>query len=82
VAEHRADFEHKRARCDKLIAETLVFNKVAMSAPASALNRCSPYELLRARGWVLQPAPTPRYELGVCEDGNEQALREFMGRNG
>ena len=32
VAEHRADFERERNRCDRLIAETLVLNKVAMSA--------------------------------------------------
>ena len=36
VAEHRADFEHERDRCDKLIAETLALNKVAMSAREAA----------------------------------------------
>jgi hypothetical protein len=36
VAEHRADFERERDRCDKLIAETLVMNKVAMSARENA----------------------------------------------
>jgi hypothetical protein len=36
VAGHRADFEHERARCDKLIAETLALNKVAMSARETA----------------------------------------------
>src|SRR6478735_10503930 len=36
VAEHRADFEHERDRCDRLIAETLVLNKVAMSAREAA----------------------------------------------
>jgi hypothetical protein len=36
VAEHRADFEHERERCDKLIAETLALNKVAMSARETA----------------------------------------------
>jgi hypothetical protein len=36
VAAHRADFERERDRCDKLIAETLVLNKVAMSARENA----------------------------------------------
>jgi hypothetical protein len=36
VAEHRADFEYERDRCDRLIAETLVLNKVAMSAREAA----------------------------------------------
>src|SRR5262249_5072902 len=36
VAAHRADFERERNRCDKLIAETLVLNNVAMSARENA----------------------------------------------
>jgi hypothetical protein len=36
AAEHRADFERERDRCDRLIAETLVLNKVAMSARENA----------------------------------------------
>jgi hypothetical protein len=36
VAGHRADFERERDRCDRLIAETLVLNKVAMSARENA----------------------------------------------
>jgi hypothetical protein len=36
VAEHRADFERERDRCDKLMAETLVLTKVAMSARENA----------------------------------------------
>src|SRR5262249_29489835 len=36
VAAHRVDFERERNRCDKLIAETLVLNKVAMSARENA----------------------------------------------
>ena len=36
VAEHRADFERERDRCDRLIAETLALNKVAMSARENA----------------------------------------------
>ena len=36
VAAHRGDFERERDRCDKLIAETLVLNKVAMSARENA----------------------------------------------
>ena len=34
VAGHRSDFERERDRCDKLLAETLVLTKVAMSARA------------------------------------------------
>ena len=36
VVEHRADFERERDRCDKLMAETLVLTKVAMSARENA----------------------------------------------
>ena len=36
AAGHRADFEHERDRCDKLMAETLVLTKVAMSARENA----------------------------------------------
>jgi hypothetical protein len=36
VAGHRADFERERDGCDRLIAETLVLNKVAMSARENA----------------------------------------------
>jgi len=36
VAAHRVDFERERNRCDKLIAETLVLNKVAMPARENA----------------------------------------------
>jgi hypothetical protein len=36
VTKHRADFEYERDRCDRLIAETLVLNKVAMSARETA----------------------------------------------
>ena len=36
VAGHRSDFERERDRCDKLLAETLVLTKVAMSASENA----------------------------------------------
>jgi hypothetical protein len=36
VAEHRANLEHERGRCDRLIAETLALNKVKMSARETA----------------------------------------------
>jgi hypothetical protein len=36
AAGHRADFERERDRCDKLMAETLVLTKVAMSARENA----------------------------------------------
>ena len=36
VVEQRADFERERDRCDKLMAETLVLTKVAMSARENA----------------------------------------------
>ena len=36
VTAHRADFERERDRCDRLIAETLVLNKVVMSARENA----------------------------------------------
>ncbi len=36
VVENRADFERERDRCDKLMAETLVLTKVAMSARENA----------------------------------------------
>ena len=36
VAGHRSDFERERDRCDKLLAETLVLTKVAMSARENA----------------------------------------------
>jgi hypothetical protein len=38
VAGHRADFERERDRCDRLIAETLALNKVAMSAREAAVR--------------------------------------------
>jgi hypothetical protein len=34
--EHRANFEHERDRCDRLLAETLALNKIAMSARETA----------------------------------------------
>ena len=36
VAGHRSDFERERDRCDKLLAETSVLTKVAMSARENA----------------------------------------------
>jgi hypothetical protein len=36
VAEHRADFERERDRCDKLMTETLALTKVAMAARENA----------------------------------------------
>jgi hypothetical protein len=58
VAAHRADFERERDRCDKLIAETLVLNKVAISARENAARLEGELSARRGRRrWVQFFAP-------------------------
>ena len=49
VAEHRADFERERDRCDTLMAETLALTKVAMSAREKAARLDGELSAARAR---------------------------------
>ena len=51
VAGHRADFERERDRCDKLMAETLVLTKVAMSARENAARLEGEVSAHRGRRW-------------------------------
>ena len=51
VVGHRADFERERDRCDKLLAETLVLNKVAMSARENAARLEGEASGRRNRHW-------------------------------
>jgi hypothetical protein len=51
VAGHRADFERERDRCDKLMAETLVLTKVAMSARENAARLEGEVSARRDRRW-------------------------------
>ena len=51
VAGHRADFERERDRCDKLMAETLVLTKVAMSARENAARLEGEVSARRGRRW-------------------------------
>ena len=51
VAGHRADFERERDRCDKLMAETLVLTKVAMSARENAARLEGEMSARRGRRW-------------------------------
>jgi hypothetical protein len=51
VAENRADFERERDRCDKLMAETLVLTKVAMSARENAARLEGEVSARRRRRW-------------------------------
>ena len=51
VVERRADFERERDRCDKLMAETLVLTKVAMSARENAARLEGEVWARRARRW-------------------------------
>ena len=51
VVEHRADFERERDRCDKLMAETLVLTKVAMSARENAARLEGEVSARRGRRW-------------------------------
>jgi hypothetical protein len=58
VAEHRADFERERDRCDKLMAETLVLTKVAMSARENAARLEGEVSARRGRrlwAWLVAP---------------------------
>ena len=66
VAAHRADFEHERSRCDKLIAETLVLNKVAMSAreTAARLEGEASGRRNQQRWWERLVTPGRRQRLG------------------
>ena len=58
VAGHRADFERERDRCDKLMAETLVLAKVAMSARENAARLEGEVAARRGRRfWVRLVAP-------------------------
>jgi hypothetical protein len=64
VAAHRTDFERERDRCDKLIAETLVLNKVAMAARENAARLEGEKSARRGRRWwgrlVAPRRPTGR----------------------
>jgi hypothetical protein len=51
VVEHRADFERERDRCDKLMAETLVLTKVAMSARENAARLAGELAARQVRPW-------------------------------
>ena len=51
VVEHRADFERERDRCDKLMTETLVLTKVAMSARENAARLEGEVSASRGRRW-------------------------------
>ena len=51
VAGHRSDFERERDRCDKLLAETLVLTKVAMSARENAARLEGEVSARRGRRW-------------------------------
>jgi chromosome segregation ATPase len=64
VAEHRADFERERDRCDKLIAETLVLNKVAMSARENAARLEGEVSARRGRRRWWGRLVTPRHARG------------------
>jgi hypothetical protein len=61
---HRADFERERDRCDRLIAETLVLNKIAMSARENAARLEGEVSRRRGRrrGWgrLVTPRHTQR----------------------
>jgi hypothetical protein len=58
AAGHRVDFERERDRCDKLIAETLVLNKIAMSARENAARLEGEVSARRGhRWWVRLVAP-------------------------
>jgi chromosome segregation ATPase len=58
AAGHRADFERERDRCDKLMAETLVLNKVAISARENAARLEGQVSARRGRRrWVQFFAP-------------------------
>jgi hypothetical protein len=65
VTEHRADFEHERDRCDRLIAETLVLNKVAMSARegAARLEGEASGRRNRQRWWGRLVSPGRKHRL-------------------
>jgi hypothetical protein len=72
VAEHRADFEHERDRCDRLIAETLVLNKVAMSAREAAARLEGEASGRQTRqGWWGRLIPPRKHQLG----GTRAAIR-------
>jgi chromosome segregation ATPase len=58
AVEHRADFERERDRCDKLMAETLVLTKVAMSARENAARLEGEMSARRRRRlWTRLVAP-------------------------
>ena len=68
VAKHRADFEHERARCDKLIAETLVLNKVAMSARETAARLEGEASVRRNRQRWWGRLVTPRSQASASRN--------------
>lgn len=58
VVEHRGDFERERDRCDKLMVETLVLTKVAMSAREKAARLEGEMSARRGRRlWTRLVAP-------------------------
>ena len=58
VVGHRADFERERDRCDKLMTETLVLTKVAMSARENAARLEGEMSARRRRRlWTRLVAP-------------------------
>ena len=64
VAGHRADFERERDRCDRLIAETLVLNKIAMSARENAARLEGEVSGRRGRRRWWGRLMTPRHTRG------------------
>jgi hypothetical protein len=64
AAGHRADFERERDRCDRLIAETLVLNKIAMSARENAARLEGEVSGRRGRRRWWGRLMTPRHTRG------------------
>jgi hypothetical protein len=64
AAEHRADFERERERCDRLVAETLALNKVAMTAreTAARLEGEASGRRNRRRWWGRLVSPGLKYQ--------------------
>ena len=83
VAGHRSDFERERDRCDKLLAETLVLTKVAMSARENAARlegEVSARRGRRAMGTVLRS--TSRERTAASRDVSDcfAAARSHLNR--
>ena len=78
AAEHRADFERERERCDRLVDETLVLNKVAMSAREAAARLEGEAFGRRNRrrwwGWLVIPGPKHQRAGTLATEVRPQAL--------